>query len=175
MLQDAVAPIAARFAQRAVLLVNHLLSAESAARERLERHAGRRIEVRLAGARAAWLPPPFVVEVSRAGLFDADVQPSAANPDLRVTIDVADPIATASGLLAGRREQIAVEGDAALAADIDWLIEHLRWEVADDLEPLVGPAAARVLAQAGSGVAAVARGALDAIASLRGRGRAPER
>lgn len=169
MLKDAVAPLATRFAQRAVLFVNHLLSAEPAARARLESHAGRRIEVRLTGARDAWLPAPFIVEVSRAGLLDADVQPSAASPDLRVAIDVGDPLTTASSLLAGRREQVSVAGDAALAADIDWLVEHLRWDLADDLEPLVGAGAARALASAGSGVAAAARGALDAIVSLRGR------
>jgi ubiquinone biosynthesis protein UbiJ len=42
-----------------------------------------------------------------------------------------------------------VEGDARLAADANWLLEHLRWDLADDVHRLLGPGSAQVLAQLG--------------------------
>jgi len=59
------------------------------------------------------------------------------------------------GLLAGRLGDRVIEGDAGFAADVAWLIDHLRWEAEEDLARLIGDApahqamrAARALRQA---------------------------
>lgn len=59
--------------------------------------------------------------------------------------------------LAGQRPQVEIEGDAALAGDVNWLVTNLRWDIADDVERLLGPAAAQALTQA----AQVLRGVLQ--------------
>ena len=47
--------------------------------------------------------------------------------------------------LAGERPPVDVQGDAALAADVNWLIDNLRWDVEADLERAsVGPRRRRI-------------------------------
>ena len=45
------------------------------------------------------------------------------------------------------------EGNAQLAADINWLLQNVRWDVAADLERLFGPALAHSLHRLGSALA----------------------
>ena len=42
---------------------------------------------------------------------------------------------------------VDVSGDARLAAEVRWLVRHLRWDVEEDLSRLVGDVAAHRLAQ----------------------------
>ena len=172
MLHDRVAPLQASLApglaRRAALFVNHILSREPVALSRLAPHTGRRIECRVSATPAWWQVPPLRFEISRAGLLDADIEPHGAVADVLLTLDASDPLAAVEAVLAGHRPAVSIEGDAALAADLGWLIDHLRWDIEDDLEQFVGPAAARGIARTGSGVAAAALGAL---ASLRRRRR----
>ncbi|MFO1287159.1 MAG: hypothetical protein U1F25_11445 [Rubrivivax sp.] len=64
-----------------------------------------------------------------------------------------------------------VEGDAAFAADIGWLIANLRWDVAGDLERLFGPVVAHQLQQLGRWLGRGLRGTLDAAAATPWGGR----
>ena len=61
---------------RLLILVNHVVSREPAAVQRLQVHAGRRLAVSLVD-HPRWLPalPPVRVTVTPAGLFDADDAP----------------------------------------------------------------------------------------------------
>jgi len=45
---------------------------------------------------------------------------------------------------------MAVSGDAALAGDVHWLIENLRWDIEDDLSRLIDPALAHQVVRWGS-------------------------
>ena len=61
--------------------------------------------------------------------------------------------AAALAALGGQRPQVQVQGEAQLAGEINWLIEHLRWDVADDLAAFTGPAVAHQLARFGQAAA----------------------
>lgn len=150
--RDAVAPAVM---ERAALLLNHVVAAEPAAVERLKPHAGRRLEVELAGW-PAWLaaPPPAAFLVTPAGLLEWCGMERGAGADLVLRLDVSEPAQLASRTLGGELPPVAVEGDAQFAGDVNWLIQNLRWDIESDLEALFGPAVAPLLARAGRGLAA---------------------
>ncbi len=145
---------------RLVLLVNHVLSREPVAMQRLKPHAGRRVRVEAQGA-PPWLPalPAALVLVTPAGLFELDdAGAPAAVPDLQLRLtlpDAGQALAALAGELAPR---VQIEGDAVLAADIHWLVDNLRWDLEADLAAAVGPAVAHQVMRAGRAVAAALRG-----------------
>jgi ubiquinone biosynthesis protein UbiJ len=51
-------------------------------------------------------------------------------------------------MLQGERPRVEVAGDAALAANVNWLFDNLRWEPHDDLARLFGAAPATELERA---------------------------
>ncbi|MDE1950490.1 MAG: hypothetical protein KGI35_17870, partial [Burkholderiales bacterium] len=89
--------------------------------------------------------------------------------DLGLRIDASNPAALFARLLAGERPSVAVEGDAQLAGDVNWLLENLRWDVAADLERLFGPVVAQQLHRVGRAVAAALRAALQGVGQVRER------
>src|SRR5690349_3424209 len=123
------------FVQRLTLWLNHLLASESAAMQRLQPHAGRCIRLQVEGW-PALLPalPELVFFITPAGLFEwcgNDSEPLPA--DLKLSVDASRPGRLLSEGLAGQRPAVAVVGDAALAADVSWLMDNLRWDLQDDL------------------------------------------
>ena len=50
-------------------------------------------------------------------------------------------------MLDGGKPDVQVQGDVQLAADINWLIDHVRWDVEADLARIVGDVPAHMLAQ----------------------------
>jgi ubiquinone biosynthesis accessory factor UbiJ len=146
---------------RVLLLINHVLSREPAALQRLAPHAGRRLCVELVGA-PGWLPlpPPMTVTITAAGLFDGDAPPVAATPDL--TLQVAMPTPAQWLELAGGegRPAVRIDGAADLAADMHWLVDHVRWDIEGDLAQAIGRTPARVVMSLGRAGADALRGAL---------------
>jgi len=142
---------------RLVLLINHVVSREAVAMQRLRPWAGRTLVVSLSGW-PSLLPalPDLVLRITPAGLFEREQE--AVGGDLRVELDAANPARLALGAFSGETPSIKVQGDAALAGDLNWLADNLRWDLEDDLAGLVGPLAARQLAQLGRGVAAAVSG-----------------
>ncbi|MFT7723295.1 MAG: hypothetical protein QM788_10755 [Roseateles sp.] len=135
---------------RLVLLINHVVSREPVAAQRLQPLAGRSLVVHLAGW-PALLPaaPDLVLGVTPAGLFERlDAAPGGAG-GLRIEIDAANPARLALGALGGGLPAVSVQGDAAFAGEMRWLLDNLRWDIEDDLAGVVGPLAARQLAQFG--------------------------
>jgi ubiquinone biosynthesis protein UbiJ len=57
------------------------------------------------------------------------------------------PLALAAALARGDKPKVRIEGDVQLAAEINWLIDHVRWDAEEDLARLMGDAAAHTLAQ----------------------------
>ena len=77
----------------------------------------------------------------------------SGKPDLMLTVVEASPVALARQALEGQKPEVRIEGDVQLAADINWLVDHVRWDTEEDLARLIGDAPAHALAQAGRRVA----------------------
>ena len=73
---------------RLLLLINHVVSREAAALDRLKPHAGRRLRVEAADV-PGWLPtpPPMRVLITPAGLFDSD-QRAEETGDLTLSVSL---------------------------------------------------------------------------------------
>jgi ubiquinone biosynthesis protein UbiJ len=149
-LHEMLAPAAI---ERLTLLINHVLGREPVAMERLRPHAGRVLLLQAEGWPALLPPwPVLAFRVTPAGLLEWCGQDAPPTPDLQVRLDASNPALLVLGALSGRQPAVHVEGDARLAGDVNWLLENLRWDLADDLQRLLGPAPAQLLAQAGPAI-----------------------
>lgn len=130
--------------RRVVLLLNHVLMQEPEAMARLARQQGRVVLLQ-------WRDLSFQLRCTPAGLFDLaeTAQESGAPvPDLTLTVTEESPLVVAQTVLAGEKPPVRIEGHVALASELNWLAEHLRWDVEEDLARLIGDAPAHGLAQA---------------------------
>lgn len=158
--------------ERATLIVNHVLAAEPIAMQRLLPHAGRSIAVHFTGW-PSLLPalPPTRFVVTPAGLVEWSRNASDAVSDLNVHVDASNPALAALRSLGGERAHIEIQGDAALAGDVDWLFQNLRWDIEDDLAKRVGAGPAHQLAQLASAIGHALRGAVRGVSGLAARAR----
>jgi ubiquinone biosynthesis protein UbiJ len=124
--------------QRMVLFLNHVLMQEPAATERLKRQKGSVV-------RTQWRQFTVALLITPAGLFN--VAPAGAIPDLRLDIAEPSPLALAQTAMRGDKPPVRIDGDVQLAADINWLVDHVRWDVEEDLARVIGDAPAHMLAQ----------------------------
>lgn len=156
--------------ERLTLVINHVLAAESVATERLRAHAGRSVELTLTGWPSLLPPPPVLAfRVTAAGLLEWCGLDRSAAADLLVRVDASNPALLLSRALGGDMPPVAIEGDALLAGDVNWLLQNLRWDVAADLERVVGPAAAGPLYKLGSTLAHALRAAVQGAGQLGSR------
>jgi ubiquinone biosynthesis protein UbiJ len=130
--------------RRLVLLLNHVLMQEPQAMERLVRQKGRVV-------RMQWRGLSFVVVVTPAGLLD--VAAADAQPDLSLVITEESPLAIAQEIMQGGKPAVRIEGDVQLAAEVSWLIDHVRWDIEEDLARVLGDAPAHGLVQAARSMA----------------------
>jgi ubiquinone biosynthesis accessory factor UbiJ len=135
---------------RLLLLVNHVVAREPAAVARLKMHAGRRLAVALVD-QPAWLPalPPMHATITPAGLFDGDAEPSRGEPDLTLRVSMPTPPQLLAALTGGSLPEVHVDGAAAVAADMHWLADNLRWDIEADLAQVVGTTPARLAMSVG--------------------------
>jgi ubiquinone biosynthesis protein UbiJ len=119
-----------------VILLNHVLSQEPAAIERLRRQQGRCVQV-------SWRQLSLQWTVTPAGLLERS--DTSQTPDLRVHVNEESPINLLQGLRTGQKPSMRVEGDVMLAAELNWLVDHVRWDAEEDLSRLVGDAWAHKL------------------------------
>ena len=124
---------------RLVLLINHVLMAEPEAVSRLVRQKGRSIEWNWQGIKVQ-------LRVTPAGLLELCRLDRA---DLSLTVLEVSPMALAGMALRGEKPRLRIEGDVQLAAEVNWLIDNLRWDAEEDLARLVGDAPAHTLANLG--------------------------
>ncbi len=125
--------------RRIVLLLNHVLQQEPKAMERLVRQKGRVVL-------AQWRNFTFKIIITPAGLLD--LAPPDANADLTLRITQESPFDIAATLLQGQKPAVHIEGDVQLAADINWLVDHVRWDLEEDLSRILGDVPAHTLVQA---------------------------
>ncbi|MBV8250213.1 MAG: hypothetical protein JO200_17420 [Comamonas sp.] len=124
--------------QRLVLFLNHVLMQEQEAMERLVRQKGRT-------ARVQWRQYSMALLVTPAGLFD--VAPAGAEPDLLLEITETSPLSLAQTALRGDKPAIRIEGDVQFAAEINWLVDNVQWDVEEDLARVIGDVPAHTVAK----------------------------
>lgn len=114
-----------------IAALNHLLSSEPWARERLKAFAGQT-------ARVEAPPVVFYLEITPQGDFS---RADAANPP---TVTIAVPAYAVFRLSCGLEApesvlgSVQVKGPADLTDCLGFVIRNLRWDVESDLAPLVG-------------------------------------
>jgi ubiquinone biosynthesis accessory factor UbiJ len=167
MLHSLNALLAPALAERLTLLFNHVLSGESVATDRLRPHSGSTLALTLAGWPSLLPPPPVLAwRVTPAGLLEWCGQAAPTAPDLAVQLDASNPALVLARALAGEAPAVQIEGNAQLAADVNWLLQNLRWDVAADLDRIFGPQLAQPLHQVGRMLASGLRTTLKGAAAL---------
>jgi ubiquinone biosynthesis protein UbiJ len=140
--------------RRLVLLLNHVLQQEPEAQARLKRQAGRLVE-------AHWRHLSVRLIATPAGLLDLGPLTQAA--DLTLTVTEESPWALAQSALRGEKPAVRIAGDVQLAAEVQWLVDHVRWDLEEDLARIFGDAPAHAMGS-------VARRMADAVRQFAGRG-----
>ena len=114
--------------------LNHLLEAEPWARERLAGFAGAIVEMRAA------LLPPLRLSITPDGCLSPAGREEVA-PSLVLTLgaDVLPALIRGEDHLA---RAVHTEGDSRLAAEMLFLVRHLRWDAEEDLARVLGDVAA---------------------------------
>jgi len=124
---------------RLVLFLNHVLGSEPEAMQRLARQKGRRIVLE-------WQNMQLKLQATPAGLFERGLFDDF---DLRLSVTETSPVDVLTALARGEKPRVRIEGDVQLAAEVNWLIDNVRWDAEEDLARLVGDAPAHTLAQLG--------------------------
>lgn len=124
--------------QRVVLFLNHVLMQEDEAMARLSRQKGRVVLAQWRGFAIQFMATP-------AGLLER--APPGAWVDLTLTITEESPLGLAQTALRGDKPPVRIEGDVQLAAEINWLADHIRWDAEEDLSRIVGDASAHMLTE----------------------------
>ena len=126
--------------RRLVLLINHVLMQEPEAQSRLARQSGRVVEAQWRIFRVRLVATPAV-------LFD--VAPAASQHDLTLTLTEESPCELAQAALRADKPPVRIAGDVQFAAEINWLVENVRWDLEEDLSRIVGDAPAHAIGNAG--------------------------
>lgn len=132
---------------RLLLLVNHVLSQEPQAMAKLQPHAGKCLHAHMPTPPLPllerWLgtPAPLRLCITPAGLFE--LTPPTGEPALEVTLAWPTTDKAWQMLRTRQRPDMQIAGDARLAEAVSWIAQHIRWDVAADLQQWFGmPAAA---------------------------------
>ena len=126
------------FSQPLAAALNHLLGRASWARERLIPHAGKTVCFDV-------IPFRFSLEILHSGKVSACKH--AATTTVELTPALAMRMA-ATGETAWR--EVNTQGDLALARDVLFIAQNLRWDAEEDLSRVFGDIVAHRLADAGS-------------------------
>jgi ubiquinone biosynthesis protein UbiJ len=124
--------------RRLVLMLNHVLQQEPEAQARLKRQTGRLVE-------AHWRVFSVRLQATPAGLLE--LGSPAAVPDLTLTLTEESPWSLAQSALRGDKPAVRIAGDVQLAAEVQWLVDHVRWDLEEDLSKVVGDAPAHAMGQ----------------------------
>ena len=141
---------------RVLLLVNHVLMKEPAATTRLKRQQNRTLQI-------SWRQLQLSCRITPAGLLERTALQNS--PDLSLHISQESPWAIVQGLAQGDKPTMQVQGDVMLAADINWLVDHVRWDIEEDLSRVLGDAMAHQCVAMAQRVFTALKGYLPATAS----------
>lgn len=135
--------------RRLVLLLNHVLMQEPEAQARLARQSGRVLEAR-------WRVFVVRLQATPAGLLD--LAGAGTKPDLVLTLTEESPWGLAQAALRGDKPPVTIAGDVQFAAEINWLVDNVRWDLEEDLSRLVGDAPAHAIGEGVRRMATALRG-----------------
>lgn len=137
----------------ALAAVNHLLAQASWAREKLQPFAGQCAHIAL---------PPFsaLFSITTEGLIAAP--PAGATATVTIDLPASTPLLALQGKAAIMRAA-RITGSAEFAQELGYVIQHLRWDVEEDLSRVVGDIAAHRLT---TGVSAFAAWQRDKLKNL---------
>lgn len=130
--------------RRVVLLMNHVLMQEPEAQARLARQSARVLE-------ANWRAFSMRLVATPAGLLD--LASPASVPDLTLQITEASPWSLTQAALRGDKPPVRIAGDVQFAAEVNWLVDNVRWDLEEDLARLVGDAPAHAVGRTARSVA----------------------
>ncbi|MGI4778887.1 MAG: hypothetical protein ACRYGA_12330 [Janthinobacterium lividum] len=133
---------------RAVLFLNHVLQQEPEAQQRLARQKGRVV-------RFEWRFVTLQLVATPAGLLD--IASAGAVPELTLIVTESSPFGLARATLRGDKPAVRIVGDVQLAAEVNWLVDHVRWDVKDDLARLIGDVPAHTVGNVARRAAAAIR------------------
>lgn len=125
--------------RRLVLLLNHVLQQEPEAMARLKRQSGRVVE-------AHWRQFSVRLQSTPAGLLD--LAPVTQIADLQLTLAEESPFTLARAAVRGEKPPVRISGDVQLAAEVQWLVDHVRWDLEEALARLFGDAPAHAVGNA---------------------------
>lgn len=140
--------LVAEMQHRLVLLLNHVLQQEPEAMARLKRQTGRLVE-------AHWRRFSVRLAATPAGLLE--LASSGQPPDLTLTLAEDSPWSLAQAALRGERPPVRIVGDVQLAAEVQWLVDHVRWDLEEDLARVFGDAPAHAMGGVGRRMAEALR------------------
>ncbi|MES3003307.1 MAG: hypothetical protein V4787_21620 [Pseudomonadota bacterium] len=135
--------------RRIVLLLNHVLMQEPEAQARLKRQTGRVVE-------AHWRIFNMRLAATPAGLLE--LSETSIPADLTLTLAEESPWELFQAALRGDKPPVRIVGDVQFAAEINWLVDHVRWDLEEDLSRIVGDAPAHALGEAGRRMVEALRG-----------------
>ena len=124
--------------RRLVLMLNHVLMQEPQAQARLVRQTGRVVEAR-------WRNFTMRLVATPAGLLD--LAAASSPPDLTLTLTEESPWQLAQAAARGDKPPVRIAGDVQFAAELNCLVDHVRWDMEEDLSRLVGDAPAHAIGQ----------------------------
>lgn len=123
--------------------LNHLLRDEAWARQALQGHAGKTVQLHAA---------PFALQlrVTEPGFFEVlsrqeDANETSQEPPTPADLSLTVALSQLPSLALQKMPAVRVEGDAEFATVINQLVRHLRWDVEEDLSRVVGDMAAHRL------------------------------
>jgi len=170
MLQTLQQLASTAFMERFTLWLNHVIASEAVAVQRLRPHAGRSVRLLPTGWPSLLPPlPELTFAITPAGLLEWSPTPPVGMPDLELTLDASNPARSLFEGLAGRRPAVGIVGDSALAADVSWLMDNLRWDLQDDIARVIGDGPAHELARLGGRLASGLREAVGKLGGLAAR------
>ena len=83
-----------------------------------------------------------------------------------LTVTDESPLVLLQTTLRGDKPAVRIEGDVQLAAEVNWLTEHVRWDLEEDLARVIGDVPAHTLSQMATGLVAGLRQFAAKAASL---------
>jgi ubiquinone biosynthesis accessory factor UbiJ len=141
--------VSALFPRPGERAVNHVLRGSPLALERLRPHAGRTVAFHVG-------PLALALTVQSTGEVATAVSGAARDLEVRISPFLVPRLAARDE--AAFRE-IEMEGDAALAEEVSFLVRNLTWDVEEDLSRVVGDIAAHRMVGAARGLARWSRDA----------------
>ena len=142
--------------RRVVLLLNHILMQETEATQRLARRKGSVVLMQ-------WRLFSIKLTATPAGLLD--IASPESKPDLLLVVTQTSPFALVQAVLRGDKPTVRIEGDVQLAAEVNWLVDHVRWDLEEDMSRVLGDAPAYALGQVARAIAGTLRQFLGANAA----------